>query len=224
MPVLNLRSKCSSHHVTSNILSLSQLFSIVPQYDTVLTPRRVDGWCCLSCIARSALPPFPSDLLFSLHRTVAQCPSLTTPARSPSQHRQRHSHLQRSASRPACRSKTPMRELAITVFILFPVRSPIPEPSTSKNSPSTWQIAGPYRLCAQLRASCPPSSCGARRGQRRPGSGCSYKHPRQPFDSLPNWRADAGKSPVGTELALTHVRPACFHANVILRADWRCLW
>jgi len=44
--------------------------------------------------------------------------------------------------------------------------------------PSTWQIAGPCRLVAQLRVSCRPSSCGARREQRRRGSGCSCNCPK----------------------------------------------
>jgi len=69
----------------------------------------------------------------------------------------------------------------------FPHLRPGREPLLSSHSstllpqrhlPSTWQIAGPCRLVAQLRVSCRPSSCGARREQRRRGSGCSCNCPK----------------------------------------------
>lgn len=52
-----------------------------------------------------------------------------------------------------------------------------PNPETEYYSPTTSRIASPTRLVARPRFACPPSGCGARRGMRRRGSGCSCYRP-----------------------------------------------
>jgi hypothetical protein len=48
-----------------------------------------------------------------------------------------------------------------------------PSMSPASHLPTTSRIAGPAGPGAQPRVSYPPSGCGARRGRRRRGSGCS---------------------------------------------------
>lgn len=124
------------------------------------------------------------------------------------------SPAQGSCSRPACRSAVPRQ--SASVCLGYPIFR-----CCRFNSPPTWRIAGPCLHGARRQVACRPSGFGARRGRRRRGSGCSCAIGRNApsaseFGAGNRW----SQILVGVSMG-THLRPAAFHANVIL-SD--CLW
>ena len=127
---------------------------------------------------------------------------------------------------------------------VFPfIRHPCTPIAAGFDLPTTSRISAPAGPGARRPVSCPPSGCGARRGQRRRGSGCSCKTAKAgvSLSVSPVFPLSRRFSALSSSVAplcpptlsaiaktvdrlqgkqLTHVRPAAFHANVIL-AVWQ---
>ncbi len=107
-------------------------------------------------------PPFPS-ILFGPHRSRPSSVLLGIVYEDPDP-------AMAAAFASATLFDSPI--LPFCCGILPSARSP-PQAPVGQRSPSTLRTSGPSRPVARPRASSPPSSSGARRGPRRPGSGCS---------------------------------------------------
>lgn len=144
---------------------------------TPLRPFRPE---CLyvPCPVRPCAPSSPRALLLCLHSH--HHPRLIGTTHSSSC----RGNSSRTAGRGALDGRLGVglsQVLDFALLAVLPIRAlcvsgapPTPDVCLAPYSPSTSQTSGPAGPGAQPGASYPPSGCGARRGRRQRGSGCSW--------------------------------------------------